>query len=339
MQKKYFIGIDVSKHTLDVAFITCDNNTLSNPVWKQFNNTLSGLQQAKKWLAQVQVCLTDDTIIVIENTCIYHRLLWQFFSSLHVDVCIENAAQVKWSLGIARGKNDKVDSRRLALYAVRNADRLKPSPALHFAVITLKDLLTVRNKLIVQRGSFETIIKELKQTTASPDAIATLSKLMRPAIKGLHQSLKQAEQKIKDVLKQHNDVYETYKLLNTVPGIGHITAVYLICCSNMFTMCTSGKQLACYCGVVPFDHQSGISIKGRHHVHKMANKELKRLLHMCALSSLQHYAEFKDYYERKKLEGKHSLSILNAIKNKLVLRAFAVVKNDKPYVSNHKHAA
>ena len=170
------------------------------------------------------------------------------------------------------------------------------------------------------------------------DATA-LKKLLQPALKGLQQSLKQTEQKIKDVLKQDDAVHKTYKLLNTIPGIGHITAVYLICCSNMFTMCTSGKQLACYAGVVPFDYQSGISIKGRHHVHKMANKELKRLLHMCALTSIQNYAEFKDYYERKKLEGKHSLSILNAIKNKLVLRAFAVVKNDKPYVDNYAKAA
>ena len=232
-----------------------------------------------------------------------------------------------------------VDSRRLALYAVRNADRLKPAPALHSALLPLKDLLAVRNKLIVQTRSFETIIKELKKTSTLLSDIAALNKLLQPALKGLQQSLKQAEQKIKDVLKHDENVYKTYKLLNTIPGIGHITATYLICCSNMFTMCNSGKQLACYCGVVPFDYQSGISIKGSRHVHKMANKELKRLLHMCALTSIQNYPECKDYYERKKQEGKHSLSILNAIKNKLVVRAFAVVKNEKPYVDNYTKAA
>lgn len=339
MKKKYFIGIDVSKHTLDVAFIIGDTNALSKPMWKQFSNTLNGLQQIKKWLQQLHVALNDDTIIVIENTGIYHRLLWQFFSSLHVDVCIENAAQVKWSLGIARGKNDKVDSRRLALYAVRHADRLKPAPALHSAIMPLKDLLTVRNKLIVQTRSLETALKELKHASNSSADTAALKKLLQPALKGLQQSLKQAEQKIKDILKQDEHVYKTYKLLNTIPGIGHVTAIYLLCCSNMFTMCKSGKQLACYCGVVPFDYQSGVSIKGKHHVHKMANKELKRLLHMCALTSIQNYAEFKDYYNRKKMEGKHAMSILNAIKNKLILRAFAVVKNEKPYVDNYTKAA
>ena len=104
----------------------------------------------QQWLVEMNIPLTEQTIVVIENTGIYHHLLWQFFSHLQIDLCIENAAQVKWSLGIARGKNDKVDSRRLALYALRNADRLKPTPALHSAIMPLKDLLTIRNKLLVQ---------------------------------------------------------------------------------------------------------------------------------------------------------------------------------------------
>jgi transposase len=110
MKKIFFIGIDVSKHTLDTAFIIRNNDALSAPVWKQFTNTHSGLKEMKKWLLQMNVLLNQQAIIVIENTGIYHRLLWQYFSGIEVDLCIENAAQVKWSLGIARGKNDKVDS-------------------------------------------------------------------------------------------------------------------------------------------------------------------------------------------------------------------------------------
>ncbi len=60
---------------------------------------------------------------------------------------------------------------------------------------------------------------------------------------------------------------------------------------------------------------------------------------MCALSSIKNYPECKEYYERKKSEGKHAMSILNAIKNKLVLRAFAVVKNERLYVDNYKKTA
>ena len=339
MQKKFFIGIDVSKHTLDVAFIIHQSSSLCKPVWHQFNNTAAGLKLMHTWLKEQTVLLNAQCIVVIENTGIYHRLLWQFFSSLNVDLCIENAAQVKWSLGIARGKNDKVDSRRLALYALRHIDRLKPTPALHQQILPLKDLMALRNKLLLQINNLKVGVKELKSISISAAFATDAKKLLQPAINGLTTSLKKTEQRIKDVIKADRQLLNMYKKLITVPGIGHVTAIYLICCSNMFTLCNSGKQLACYCGVVPFDHQSGISIKGKNRVHKMANKELKRLLHMCALTSIKNHKEFKDYYERKKQEGKHAMSILNAIKNKLVLRAFAVVKEDRTYVDNYKHAA
>jgi hypothetical protein len=71
----------------------------------------------------------------------------------------------------------------------------------------------------------------------------------------------------------------------------------------------------------------------------MANKELKQLLHLCALSAIKYYPEFKTYFDRKKAEGKNGMSVLNAIKNKLVLRVVAVVNNQQPYVDNFKLAS
>lgn len=135
-------------------------------------------------------------------------------------------------------------------------------------------------------------------------------------------------------INEQTDTKRQYKLLLSIPGIGPVTAAYLIARTNAFTNCTSGKQLACYCGVVPFDHQSGVSIKGKHQVHKMANKTLKSLLHMCALTAIKYNPEFGNYVERKKEEGKHIMRIINAVRNKLVLRAFSVVKNNHPYVEN-----
>ena len=338
MKKKCFIGIDVSKHTLDTAFIIRHGDTLTDPVWKQFSNTHSGLKEMNRWLLEMKISLDQHIVIVIENTGIYHRLLWQYCSKLQVDLCIENAAQVKWSLGIARGKNDKVDSRRLALYAVRHADRLKPTPGLHNNIMALKDLLTLRTKLLVQSRSISTGFHELKNVSDTA-TMRTMQKLLRPAQDGLKESLKRVEEQIKAMVSKDKELSRIYMLLLTIPGIGHITAVMLMCCTNLFSLCSSGKQLACYCGVAPFDHQSGISIKGKSRVHRMANKELKRLLHLCALTVIRHKQEFKLYYERKKQEGKHPMCILNAIRNKIILRVFAVVKNDRPYVNNCIQAA
>ncbi|MBS0425206.1 MAG: IS110 family transposase [Proteobacteria bacterium] len=333
MKKNYFVGIDVSKHTLDVAFIVQQDTERATPCWKVFDNDDQGLWAMKTWLQNNHVPLQGDTLFVIENTGLYHRRLVNFCNKHQLQLCIENGAQVKWSLGIARGKSDKVDSRRLATYAVRFADRLKPAAALHEGIQAIKDLITLRNRHIVQLSSLRTHLKELKATTQIK-SVKELEKIHLPLIEAMKAVIKKIEAAIIKKIQAKELTKKQYRLLLSIPCIGPVTASYLIACTNAFTLCSSGKQLACYCGVVPFEYQSGISIKGKHHVHKMANKHLKSLLHLCAMSAIKYVQEIKDYFNRKVEEGKHKMSVINAIRNKLVLRVFAVIKNDTPFVEN-----
>jgi transposase len=333
MKKNYFVGIDVSKQTIDVAFIMQKDQQKTQPSWKVFGNNERGLYEMKRWLQSNHVPFNEDTLFVIENTGLYHRLLVKFCNKHQLALCIENGAQVKWSLGIARGKSDKVDSRRLAVYAVRFADRLKPASVLHEGIQAIKDLITLRNRHIVQMSSLRTHLKELKATT-EPRAVKELEKIHAPLFKAMKAVVKKTEAAIIKKIEANELTKQQYKLLLSIPCIGPVTASYLIACTNAFTTCSSGKQLACYCGVVPFEFQSGISIKGKHHVHKMANKNLKALLHLCALSSIKYVDELRNYFNRKVEEGKNKMSIINAIRNKLVLRAFSVIKNNRPFVEN-----
>jgi transposase len=166
-----------------------------------------------------------------------------------------------------------------------------------------------------------------------------LEKAYKAAIAGIAKSIQEINTLMKKIIAENDTVNRNYLLLQTVPGIGHLTAIYLICCTNNFAGKVSGKQLACYAGLAPFEHSSGISVKGRTRVHKMANKDLKKLLHLSALSAIKYYPEFTNYYKRKKAEGKHSMSVLNAIRNKIVLRVAAVVNNQQAYVNNSVNAA
>jgi transposase len=275
---------------------------------------------------------------VIENTGIYHRNLWAYCSKKKLPIHIGNAAHIKWSFGIARGKNDKIDAKRLCSYAYKHADELKATPALDPVLMQLKDLMASRSKLLGQVNTNKTYIKELGNMNDKATQ-AALEKAYKNAIEGIARSIKDIEALIAQIIAQNGALKQNYDLLVTVPGIGRLTAVYLICCTNNFAGRISGKQLACYAGVVPFENTSGISVKGKNKVHKMANKDLKKMLHLCSLTAIQFYPEFKQYYERKKAEGKHSMCILNAIRNKIVLRAVAVVNNQKPYVENYKKAA
>lgn len=332
---KFFIGIDVSKPFFDAALLVVVNHMKNEIVTGHFLNTQAGIKEFEKWLKTHKVSFDSNTILVIENTGVYQRQLWAFCSKVNLHIHIGNAAHIKWSFGIARGKNDKIDAERLCKYAFKEAEELVVSPALNPVLMQLKDLQTSRNRFLSQKNGNETYLKELKDSNSSSTQ-KQMEQVYKTAIEGLKKSILAIEAMIKKIIMADESLKKNYNLLLTIPGIGNVTAVYLLVCTNNFAGNISGKQLACYAGVAPFANTSGISIKGKEKVHKMANKELKKLLFMCAMATLQYSPEMKQYYDRKTAEGKHGFSVLNAIKNKILLRVASVIKNQKPYVDNYK---
>jgi len=328
---KFFLGIDVSKPFFDVASMAVVNHEKQAIQTGHFDNSEAGMKSFGKWLKSNKVTMDENSLLVIENTGIYHRLLWAFCSQKGLPIHIGNAAHIKKSFGIARGKNDKIDSIRLCQYACRNADELMVTGLLDPVLMKLKDLTTARARLISQRNGTKTFIRELRNINDK-----SLQKVMeqshKHAIEGMSKSIAKVEAEIKKTIEGNEAIKKNHDLVITVPGIGPVTAVYLICCTANFAGNRSGKELACYAGVAPFGNTSGVSIKGKERVHPMANKDLKKLLFLCAMSAIQFAPEFKKYYERKVGSGKHPMSVLNAIKNKILLRVAAVVKNQKPYV-------
>jgi transposase len=69
----------------------------------------------------------------------------------------------------------------------------------------------------------------------------------------------------------------------------------------------------------------------------LANMDIKKLLYLGATSAIQHSQELKGYYERKVAEGKKKMSVINAVRNKLISRAFACIRDQRPYEKIYKH--
>lgn len=335
---QHFVGIDISKSWFDASLMAVVSHIKGPVQSERFDNNGAGLKAFGRWLATHGAGPGTRTLLVMENTGIYHRPLWQWACAAGIPIHIGNAAHIKWSLGITRGKDDKTDSLRLCHYAAKEAEALKAAPALNPAVIRLKDLQSSRTRLLSQLGANRAYLRELRNINDKATQ-KVLEAVHRTAIEGLAKSIKAIEAEIKAILAAEPELKANYKLLLSVPGIGHVTAVYLLCCTANFIFRPSGKQLACYAGLAPFGASSGSARKGRPKVHKMANKELKRLLYMGAMAAIQHNAELKAYYARKVAEGKPELSALNAVKNKIVLRVAAVVNNGRPFVDKHRAAA
>ena len=132
-------------------------------------------------------------------------------------------------------------------------------------------------------------------------------------------------------MKDDEDLHKQYKLAISVKCVGFVAASYLLVYTHGFTRFDTAKQLASYAGIAPFEYSSGTSIRGRTKVHPMANKKLKTILHMCAVSSVRHNPEMKAYFERKVDEGKNKMLVLNAVRNKIVGRVFSCVKKERMY--------
>lgn len=153
VERKNYIGIDVSKLWFDVSLLVVVNHGKQPLVTERFDNTVPGMKTFKTWLKLQQVSYNENSFLVIENTGVYHRLIWSFCSKHNLQLHIGNAAHIKWSLGITRGKNDVIDSQRLCMYCCKQADELKATPVLDPVLMKLKDLMSSRSRLVTQLHS------------------------------------------------------------------------------------------------------------------------------------------------------------------------------------------
>lgn len=324
-QYSHFFGVDVSKKTVD---ITLAHN--QEFIHQQFTNDEEGMKQLMEWLKELKPAL-ENTLFCMEATGLYCFPLTRFLATNSIDIWIEHAAQIKKATALTRGKNDKVDSQRIALYATKYLDRLRLWKPVDATLEKIRHLASLRERLVETKKRLETPIKEFEEMGNTAMA-KLLTKTIKNSLAAIDRDLKNVESKIIEVVNADDNLKLLYKLITSVVGIGFVTAVNLIVHTNGFTMLKDTRKLACYCGVAPFEYSSGSSIRGRTKVHFMANKKLKCNLHMASLSAVKLDADLKHYYERKVAEGKSKLSVLNAVKNKLLARIVAVVNKQQEYV-------
>ena len=329
---KTYLGIDVAKLTLDYCLVTDDQQLERGQILntqKSINSFLKNLKKAGHDL--------DQILFVFENTGIYSSLLSLVLSENELDYAQVPALEIKRSLGITRGKSDKVDAKEIAYYAKRNTDKITLSVLPELNLQQLKIIFSEREKTIASIKVFERTMEN--EMFLSKEVFGSVKSINRQTVKHLKKQLSMLDDKIKKLIREDEILYQQQQLLKSIPGIGEITSVYLLMVTKGFTAFTNGRKFACYSGVAPFEHTSGTSIKGKTRVSHLADKKMKSLLHMVSLTAIKYDPELKDYYTRKKAEGKHTMLVLNNIKCKIVYRIFAVIQRKSNFVNLHKFAA
>ncbi len=333
MEYKFFIGIDISKKTIDVA-IKAKN--MKDFIHKQFENNKSGFMKMLRWIKQETKADEKEMFFCMEHTGIYTLPISCFLSGKDLAYRLENPYHLKHSMGIQRGKNDKADSRMIARYAYMHHEELKLTEFSSAEIIRLQNLLAHRERLIKTRTQYKVAPKELTEFSGK-GLYAFISESSHEIVQLINKKILLAEQEIETLIAGHEGLKKNFELARSVKGIGLVIASYMLVYTQNFTSITEGRCFASYSGVAPFGERSGTSINKSPHVSHLANKRMKSLLNNGAWVAVKYDKELKTYYNRKIKEGKHELVVINAVRNKLIGRVFATVKRGTPYVELHQY--
>lgn len=326
MQIKHFIGIDVSKNTLDLSVVV-DGKNLQHYCIK---NCTKDIKSSVNKIMKAFGATVDDTIFCMEHTGIYNLPLVKWLQSQQGKMWLESGVHIRKTLGLVRGKNDKVDSARIAMYAYINRHQIRLWNAPRKLIERITALLSQRSRLNKAKKQLNTANQE-QRLFIDKDIMRSLNKYTQKTVVVINNQIEAIEDEIFGLIMEDEKLNRMYQIITSVQGIGFVTASYILVTTNEFINIKNPKKYACYSGVVPFEHSSGSSVRGKTRVSQMANKNIKTLLHLAALSTIRMQGDLQEYYIRKVAEGKNKMSVLNAIRNKLILRVFACVNQNREY--------
>lgn len=332
--KKFLIGIDVSKEKLDICLLH------ENEVIKEIivgNQSLLIKAFLKKILKENGLEV-NDLLICAEYTGQYTYPLCCVCNDLGLGLWLENPAQIKYRSGIQRGKNDKLDAQKIANYALRYQDGARLFTMPDKSLISLKQLISERDMYIVDKGKYTGQLTDQKRFMDKDDYKRKQQRL-KSLIDDLNQAILQIEKDIQNMIDSDEVLSNQHKLLCSIDGIGEHIAVKMIVETNAFKDFKDPRKFCCHAGVAPFSYTSGSSQRSKNKVSNRADKSIKALIHMGALiAATRMKGELHDYYLRKVEEGKNKMSVINAVRAKLIYRMFAVIRNNQMYQKNYINA-
>ena len=326
--KKIFIGVDVSKLKLDFCNYRDGQFSKEEIVANHSSAIKSHLESI------LEDAQKEELLICAEYTGQYIYPLTCVCNEMSIDLWVENPVQIKFRSGIQRGKNDKLDARKIAIYTHRFEDQAHLFSMPEKSIQALKQLVSERDMLVCDRAKYKgqlTDQRDFMEQKVYKKKHNRLSQL----IQNLNKAIKQIEDEIQLIIDNNETLSKQHQLLCSIDGIGERTSLKMILETNAFKDFKDPRKFCCHAGVAPFSYTSGSSVRSKRKVSKRADKSIKALLHMAALSAGKTNGDLGKYYNRKVAEGKNKMTVLNAIRAKLVLRMFAVIRNEKFYIQNY----
>ena len=337
--KKIVVGIDISKEKIDASAIDVRDSRLGvvKLDYQVFENRPMGFRRMLVWAKHlVKGVGLEDVLFCCETTGGYDRSLCDYVYAKGLDIWREGALQIKRSMGMRKGKDDKADSLMIAEYAMRHMDKAVAYETPSDTVRELKALFLYRHKLVQERTEKKVRAQHLKDTSAKSESMKFIVRDAMKSVRALDKSIKQCERQILELVEGDEELKKNYGHITSVSGIGIVNATAFIAYSNNFKGIVTANKIASYWGCAAFRDTSGTSVDKKAYVKCYSNSLLKAYLTQAAECAIKEKGISHDYYLRLKAAGKPYGVIINNVRNKLIHLVYSLIANDMDYEQNHE---
>lgn len=325
----YVVGIDIASESFAVCLLDTSTHR------KEFENAHPGFVACHDWLTELGV-LATETLVVMEATGVYWEAVALFLHHQGYSVSVINPAQVKYFARsiLQRGKSDEQDAELLAQFGQRMHPRLWEPPS---AISEeLQALMRHRDAYIAMLTQERNRLHALERSALRSERTIAVA---RRTIDFLRKQIKELDASFNDTIRRDDNWKRLLELLQTVPGIGLVTAAVLLTETGALAAFHSARQLTAYAGIAPIPYSSGTSVHKQPHISKIGNPRLRQAFYMAALSSVRFNPRVRTFYLRLVAKGKPKKVILIAIARKLLVWSFAICKSEQPFTPDYTLAS
>jgi transposase len=311
-----YLGLDVAKDKLDVVL-----HRGSQKSHRVFLNTAAGFQQLHAWMSGVP---SSQVLVCLEATGSYSDGIAAFLVEQGYGTALLNPAVLvnyRKSENI-RSKTDKLDAELLARYAQQHQPRLwRPLPQ---PVQSLRRLLEYRTDVLRMQQQERNRLHAGRLTDWTRAQV-------QEHVQILQRQLKAAEKQIKTFLKSQTDLCALWERLQSIPGIGWLSAALLIALIGDIGRFQRVGALVSLAGLALVERESGTSVHAHPHIDRHGYPQLRQVLYWAAIAALRTDAQMQAWAARLRERGKAGKVVLVAVMRKLLHIVYGVWKTQTDY--------
>lgn len=315
-----YLGIDVSKLSLDVCLISKE----SRPLKRTFPNNQEGFNSLEKWVSKRAPTFLH---VCTEATSVYDLGICSFLFKMGYKVSRVNPLVVKrfGQMLMTRSKTDSKDSEIIAQYCQLHQPKLwKPDRE---EIKELKDLSHCLDSLIEDQARIKC---RLEKFSLSSCAVSS-QKVWKSQLRSIEQHIREVETQIQALLASDEDLKTSQELLASIPGLGSKSICRFLAHIGSIESYENARQLAAHIGVTPSHKQSENSIKGHTPISKIGVAKLRKALFLPAVTAMRFNPVLRKFSERLVKNGKAKKAIVIAVMRKLIHMIYGVLKTQKPF--------